>query len=71
MHGLGLINAARQKEIIHFTKDEDYFSTNTLNRYIHSMEHFPNKESLKSMWDTLEPFVLDCIRQSQKKKAVA
>ena len=38
------------------------FSAHTLNAYVHSNEFFPSEHHLKNMWDTLEKFVVICIR---------
>ena len=45
-----------------FEKSEPIFSTTTLHSYVHSSEFFPSDHHLKSMWDTLEKFIVRCIK---------
>ena len=43
-------------------QSEPVISTNTLHGYVHSPNFFPSDTHLKSIWDTLERYVLICIK---------
>ncbi|WP_147252087.1 hypothetical protein [Thalassospira profundimaris] len=45
-----------------FEKGDPLFSTTTLHSYVHSADFFPSDHHLKSMWDTLEGFIVNCLK---------
>jgi len=45
-----------------FDRGEVIFSANTLNAYVHSSDFFPSESHLRSLWDTLEKFIIICLR---------
>lgn len=45
-----------------FEKNEPLFSTSTLHSYVHSANFFPSDHHLKGMWDTLEKFIVHCVK---------
>jgi len=45
-----------------FEQSEPLVSANTLNAYVHHKDFFPSDRHLKSMWDTLAPFVIACLK---------
>lgn len=45
-----------------FEQSEPVISTSTLHGYVHSPDYFPSDAHLRSIWDTLEPFALICIK---------
>ena len=44
-----------------FQQADKLVSADTLNRYVHSPNFAPSPEHLTSMWDTLAPFVVQCL----------
>lgn len=45
-----------------FEHSEPLFSANTLNGYVHSDNFFPSDHHLKMMWDTMEKYVIVCLK---------
>lgn len=45
-----------------FENSEPIFSANTLNAYVHSDHFFPSDHHLKMMWDTLERYIIICLK---------
>ncbi len=58
----GLIEDKYQAALRKFEKSEILFSTSTLHSYVHSADFFPSDQHLKSMWDTLDKFVVICLK---------
>lgn len=57
-----LIEKKYYDQLEKFDDGSSVFSANTLNAYVHSNDFFPSDHHLKNMWDTLEKFVIHCIR---------
>jgi hypothetical protein len=47
-----------------FQNTEPIISANTFNKYVHDRNFYPSDHHLRSMWDTLYPFLLKCLQQS-------
>tara|TARA_B100000614_G_scaffold259763_1_gene285121 strand:+ start:1505 stop:2842 length:1338 start_codon:yes stop_codon:yes gene_type:complete len=62
MHTSGAIDKKYSDALKRFERTEVLFSTSTLHAYVHSAEFFPSDHHLKSMWDTLEHFVVLCLQ---------
>lgn len=45
-----------------FEKNDPIFSANTLHAYVHNADFFPSDHHLKNMWDTLEKFIIVCLK---------
>lgn len=45
-----------------FENTEPMLSANTMNKYVHHKSFFPSDHHLKSMWDTIEDFVVICLK---------
>lgn len=45
-----------------FEQAEPIVSANTLNAYVHHKDFFPSDHHLKSMWDTLSGFIVECLK---------
>lgn len=45
-----------------FEQMEPLVSANTLNAYVHHKDFFPSDHHLKSMWDTLSGFIVECLK---------
>lgn len=45
-----------------FDKTEPMLSAHTMNQFIHSPKFFPSSEHLRPMWDSLESFILGCLK---------
>jgi hypothetical protein len=56
------INKAYYDGIKKFENSDPIISANTLHAYVHSADFFPSDHHLKSMWDTLEKFVIVCLK---------
>jgi len=57
-----LIDKKYRDQLEKFENAEVIFSANTLNAYVHSSNFFPSENHLKSLWDTLEKFIIICLR---------
>lgn len=57
-----LIDKKYYDQLEKFDDGSAVFAANTLNAYVHSNDFFPSEHHLKNMWDTLEKFVIHCIR---------
>ena len=45
-----------------FEQSDPLISANTLNAYVHHKDFFPSDHHLKSMWDTLSSYVVECLK---------
>ena len=54
--------AKQIKDLRKFQKSEALFSSNTFNSYVHHSSFFPSDHHLKSMWDNIAPFVVQCLK---------
>ncbi|MBC8288405.1 MAG: hypothetical protein H8E42_13110 [Nitrospinae bacterium] len=57
-----LIDKKYHDSLKKFEKNDPLFSANTLHSYVHNADFFPSDHHLKSMWDTLEKFVVACLK---------
>jgi hypothetical protein len=57
-----IIDKKYRDQLEKFESGEVIFSANTLNAYVHSSNFFPSENHLKSLWDTLEKFIIICLR---------
>jgi len=57
-----IIEKKYRDQLEKFERGEAMFSANTLNAYVHSSNFFPSENHLKSLWDTLEKFIIICLR---------
>ncbi len=57
-----MIDKKHHDHLQKFENGEELFSANTLNAYVHSNDFFPSENHLKDMWDTLEKFVIVCVK---------
>lgn len=64
MEANAIIDKKYAQQIGRFVNSEPLVSTNTLHGYVHSKEAFPVESHLKGMWDTLEKFIVSCIKKS-------
>lgn len=62
MLGGGLIDAKYDEIISKFENSEPILSANTFNKYVHHKDFFPSDHHLRSMWDSLERYVLICLK---------
>ncbi|WP_417832416.1 hypothetical protein [Terasakiella sp.] len=56
-----IIDKKYHEALIKFEKTEVVLSTNTMHKYVHSKNFFPSDTHLKSMWDTLSDFIVQCL----------
>ena len=62
MLSAGLIDKKYQDSLKKFEHNEPLVSSSTFNAYVHSADFFPSDHHLKGMWDTLERFVVICMK---------
>lgn len=61
MHGRGLLTQDRLDVILrHCAEDGGMLTISTLQKYLHSTAHFPNGETLNSMWSELKDYIVEC-----------
>lgn len=51
-------------ELRKFEKAEPVISSHTMHAYVHSTNFSPSPEHLRPMWDTLQKFILNCLKSS-------
>ena len=56
------IDAKYDEIIAKFEHSEPILSANTFNKYVHHKDFFPSDHHLRSMWDSLERYVLICLK---------
>lgn len=44
----------------HCMEEGGMLTISTLQRYLHSTAHFPNGETLNSMWSELKEYIVEC-----------
>ncbi|RCK21960.1 hypothetical protein [Thalassospira lucentensis] len=62
MFDTGKIDKKQIDALKKFETGDPLFSTTTLHSYVHSADFFPSDHHLKSMWDTLESFIVKCLK---------
>ncbi|HGN2917724.1 hypothetical protein [Pseudomonas aeruginosa] len=61
MHQNGKLPQNRLDIILrHCSEDGGMLTISTLQRYLHSSAHFPNGETLNSMWSELKDYIIEC-----------
>ncbi|MAW82407.1 MAG: hypothetical protein CMI63_19390 [Parvularcula sp.] len=58
----GAIDKKYAQTLRKFVNTEPIISANTFNKYVHDRNFYPSDHHLRSMWDTLYPFVLKCLQ---------
>ncbi|MEM1379524.1 MAG: hypothetical protein AAGH41_02760 [Pseudomonadota bacterium] len=61
-----LIDKKYHQALKKFEQMEPIFSAHTLNAYVHNPNFFPSDHHLKSMWDTVEVFIVQCLTAAKK-----
>lgn len=62
MMGVGLIDKKYNDILCKFEQSSPLISANTFNNYAHHKDFFPSDHHLMSMWDSLERYILLCLR---------
>lgn len=62
MEGQNEIDTDYKKVLLMLTSDSDVLSVETLHKYIHSKHQFPSPGDLKSKWDRLSNFIVNCLK---------
>lgn len=61
MHQNGVLSQDRLDVILrHCAEDGGMLTISTLQKYLHSTAHFPNGETLNSMWSELKDYIIGC-----------
>lgn len=61
MFSQNIIDKKYHQALKKFEQSEPIFSAHTLNAYVHNPSFFPSEQHLKSMWDSVEEFVVSCL----------
>ncbi len=62
MNDQKLIDKKYRDLLKRFDQNDVLVSAHTMNSYVHSSNFFPSETHLKSLWDTLEKFVVTCLK---------
>lgn len=62
----GLIDEKYEMAIKKFETAEPILSANTLNSYVHNKDIFPSPDHLKMMWDTMQTFIVTCLKPEKR-----
>ena len=63
MESLGDLDKKYAQNLRKFDQQEPLLSANTLHAYIHHKNFFPSDHHLKSMWDSMSEFVVNCLNR--------
>ncbi len=58
----GLIDSEYLEIVQRFQRREELLSSASMNKYVHSADLAPSTQHLCSLWDTLQRFVVQCVR---------
>ncbi|UFS61562.1 ParB N-terminal domain-containing protein [Sulfurimonas sp. HSL-3221] len=61
MHQRNKIDAELEKRITHLANDDQFLSFTSLQKYLHSKNFHPSKQSINTLWDELYPFLKVCL----------
>ena len=58
----GLIDHEYEEILRKFQRNEEVLSASSMNKYIHSADLSPSRQHLCSVWDTLQRFLVNCVK---------
>jgi hypothetical protein len=58
----GIIDKKHVGTLKKFGQKEEIISAHTFNGYVHNRHSMPSEQHLQAMWDTFQPFILNCVR---------
>lgn len=56
----GIIEESYKDEVMKVSENQNLLSAKTLQRYVHSFQFNPDKQTLCILWDNLDPFIAHC-----------